>query len=46
MLLGLAWIYNVWDDRPVVEHVDVRAVTFEELWHYLRRAPRAKRGTS
>lgn len=37
MVLGLAWIYNVWDDRPLIEHVDVRAVTFEELWHYLRR---------
>ncbi|MDP2358637.1 MAG: DUF4815 domain-containing protein [Beijerinckiaceae bacterium] len=36
-LLGLAWISNVWDASPLVEQVDVRSVTFEELWHYLRR---------
>ncbi|MDP3131000.1 MAG: DUF4815 domain-containing protein, partial [Bacillota bacterium] len=36
-LLGLAWISNVWDAPPLVEQVDVRSVTFEELWHYLRR---------
>ncbi|MFN3892006.1 MAG: DUF4815 domain-containing protein [Beijerinckiaceae bacterium] len=36
-LLGLAWVYNVWDDKPLIEHVDVRSVTFEELWYYLRR---------
>jgi plastocyanin len=36
-LLGLAWISNIWDDKPLVEHVDVRSVTYEELWFYLRK---------
>jgi len=36
-LLGLAWIHNVWDDKPTIEHVDVRSVTYEELWYYLRK---------
>jgi hypothetical protein len=36
-LLGLAWITNIWDAAPLVEQVDVRSVTFEELWFYLRR---------
>ena len=36
-LLGLAWIDNVWDAPPLVEQVGVRAVAYEELWHYLRR---------
>jgi hypothetical protein len=36
-LLGLAWVTNIWDATPTVEQVDVRAVTYEEMWHYLRR---------
>jgi hypothetical protein len=36
-LLGLAWISNIWDAAPLVEQIDVRSVTYEELWFYLRR---------
>lgn len=36
-LLSLAKITHNWLDLPVVENTDIRSVTFEELWIYLRR---------